>query len=82
VILILKLLTKKTLKMDDFTMSARYTWPSQRDVIVGGCDAVPDISHFISEEIITTEIVPSRSCMTFLKLFLVCMIIIQFFYLN
>lgn len=42
-------------------MSARYTSPSQRDVIVGGCDAVPDISHFISEEIITTEIVPSRS---------------------
>ena len=46
--------------MDDFTMCARYTSPTQRDVIVGGCDAVPDISHFISEEIITTEIVSSR----------------------
>jgi hypothetical protein len=46
--------------MDDFMLSARYTSPSLRDVIVGGCDAVPDISHFVSEEVITTDNVSSR----------------------
>lgn len=40
--------------MDDFLLNSRFT--TQRDVIVGGSDAVPDISHFVAEEIIISDV--------------------------
>jgi hypothetical protein len=40
--------------MDDFLLNSRFT--TQRDVIVGGSDSVPDISHFVAEEIIISDV--------------------------
>jgi hypothetical protein len=46
--------------MDDFVLSTRFTSPAQRDVIVGGWDTVPDISHFASEVVVTTDNIAGR----------------------
>lgn len=43
--------------MDDFLFSSRYT--TQRDVIVGSGNDVPDISHFVAEEVISSDNVTS-----------------------
>ena len=40
--------------MDDFLLNSRFT--TQRDIIVGVNDAVPDISHFVAEEVIISDV--------------------------
>ena len=51
---LIRVTTVTAVTMDDFLLNSRFT--TQRDIIVGGSDAVPDISHFVAEEIIISDV--------------------------